>query len=208
MECIAIATSILKLHEVINSKKFAYCFTVSHYLISTTMVMIGLVSKDVTLKSKFSGVILQSVQSLNIYCHSNWVSGKMMRWVSKLLDLANKFASSYPTKTIKPSAYAFATQWPQPDVLVEKPPIEKQLDIDLDPNDPPETGDNTSEELLLMISDAEVGSTEEHDEDNLFQLPGEHWQSMMAFSDYIEASSMQTSWPLIDFTWSQTSEDF
>lgn len=196
MKCIALAMSILKSHEAINNKKFAYCFTVSHYLISTTMVMIGLVSKHTTLKNKYSGVILQSAQSLNIYCHSNWVSGKMMRWVSKLYNLARKFGSSNIAEIIKPSTFVFAPDWPQSDALVESIRTEKQLYIDL--NDPLESGvlDKTNEELLFMFPDVGVSPDGEEDEDNLFQLPNEYWQSMMASSDYFESQAIEKSWPL------------
>jgi hypothetical protein len=201
MKCIALAMSILKSHEAINNKKFAYCFTVSHYLISTTMVMIGLVSKDMTLKNMYSGVILQSAQSLSIYCHSNWVSGKMMRWVSKLLILARKFGSSSDAEVIETPAFGSAPDWPQPDVLAENMQTEKQLYID--PNDPLESEviGSTNEDFLFMLSNVGASPNEEEDEDNLFQLTNEHWQLMMASNDYAEFQTIQNSWPLLDYTW-------
>lgn len=71
MKYITLAMSILESYKTISNKKFAYYFTASHYLISTVAIMIGLVSKDTIIKHKYSGVILQSAQSLSIYCRSN-----------------------------------------------------------------------------------------------------------------------------------------
>lgn len=67
-----------------------HCFPYCHYLMSCTMVMVSLVARAPSLKRKHAETILAAIQSLRTYCHTIWVSGKMVRWVSRITVLANR----------------------------------------------------------------------------------------------------------------------
>lgn len=82
--CASLAASILSAHKNIRDNNLKHCFPFSHYLTSATMVMIGLVTREPGLKRRYRDLILAATQSLRTYCHTIWVSGKMMRWVSRL----------------------------------------------------------------------------------------------------------------------------
>lgn len=67
-----------------------HCFPYCHYLTSCTMVMTSLVANEPALKKRHREAILAATRSLRLYCHTIWVSGKMMRWVCKLTLLARR----------------------------------------------------------------------------------------------------------------------
>lgn len=73
-----------------------HCFPYCHYLTSCTMVMTSLVANEPALKKRHRGAILAATRSLRLYCHTIWVSGKMMRWVSKLTLLARRVLQVEP----------------------------------------------------------------------------------------------------------------
>lgn len=54
------------------------------------MVMIGLVSREPGSKRRYGALVLAATQFLNLYCHTIWVSGKMMRCVSRLNQLVQR----------------------------------------------------------------------------------------------------------------------
>ncbi|KPM42903.1 hypothetical protein AK830_g3617 [Neonectria ditissima] len=91
--CAGLAASILTAHESISDPSLKYCFPLSHYLTSSTMVMLGLVTREPQLKKRYKGLILAATRSLNMYSHRIWVSGKMMRWVSKLSLIVHRTLS-------------------------------------------------------------------------------------------------------------------
>lgn len=93
--CSSLAASVLKAHNCIREDGLKYCFPFSHYLTSATMVMLGLVATEPTLKKRYGDLILETTRSLNVYCHRIWVSGKMMRWVSRLNLLVQRQLSDH-----------------------------------------------------------------------------------------------------------------
>ncbi|KAM5344309.1 hypothetical protein ACJ41O_012846 [Fusarium nematophilum] len=101
--CASLAANMLSAHEGIQDHGLKYCFPFSHYLTSATMVMIGLATREPSLKRRYRGITLEATRSLNMYCHSIWVSGKMMRWVSRLTALVKRvFGDSTPTNGLQP----------------------------------------------------------------------------------------------------------
>lgn len=92
--CSSLAASILKSHAAIREENLKYCFPFSHYLTSATMVMMGLMTTEPTLKKRHGSLVLNATRSLNLYCHRIWVSGKMIRWVSRLNLLVQRLLNS------------------------------------------------------------------------------------------------------------------
>lgn len=62
------------------------------------MVMTSLVAHEPALKKRHREAILAAMRSLRLYCHTIWVSGKMMRWVSKLTQLARRVLQIEPVQ--------------------------------------------------------------------------------------------------------------
>lgn len=60
------------------------------------MVMTSLVANEPALRKRYREAILAATRSLRLYCHTIWVSGKMMRWVSKLTILARRSLQAEP----------------------------------------------------------------------------------------------------------------
>ncbi|KAH6687121.1 fungal-specific transcription factor domain-containing protein [Verticillium dahliae] len=88
--CASLAARILNVHESIQDDTLKYCFPFSHYLTSSTMIMMGLFTREPSLKRRHRATVLAATRSLNTYCHRIWVSGKMMRWVQKLTSLVQR----------------------------------------------------------------------------------------------------------------------
>lgn len=90
IECASLAARILTTHQNIKDDGLKYSFALSHYVTSCAIVMIGLVSREPGSKRRYRGLILAATQCLNEYCQKIWVSGKMMRCVSRLSRLVNR----------------------------------------------------------------------------------------------------------------------
>ncbi|KAM0324258.1 hypothetical protein ACHAPQ_008416 [Fusarium lateritium] len=90
IECASLAARILTTHQNIKDDGLKYGFALSHYVTSSALVMIGLVSREPGSKRRYGGLILTATQCLNEYCQKIWVSGKMMRCVSRLTRLVER----------------------------------------------------------------------------------------------------------------------
>ncbi|RSL90019.1 hypothetical protein CEP51_000934 [Fusarium floridanum] len=90
IECAGLAAKILTAHQNIKDDLIKYSFALSHYVTSCAMIMIALVSREVGSKKRYGSLVLAATQSLNLYSHKVWVSGKMTRCVSRLSRLAQQ----------------------------------------------------------------------------------------------------------------------
>ncbi|KAK7420785.1 hypothetical protein QQX98_002589 [Neonectria punicea] len=86
----SLAARILKTHQSIKDDGLKYSFALSHYVTSCTMVMLGQVSREPSLERRYGDLIQAATRSLRLYCHRNWVSGKMTRLVSRLSQLVQR----------------------------------------------------------------------------------------------------------------------
>ncbi|CVK96222.1 uncharacterized protein FMAN_14064 [Fusarium mangiferae] len=94
IECASLAARILTTHQSIQDDGLKYSFALSHYVTSCALVMVGLVSREPGSKRRYGGLILTATQCLNEYCQRIWVSGKMMRCVSRLSRLVGRVLAS------------------------------------------------------------------------------------------------------------------
>ncbi|EWZ85573.1 hypothetical protein FOCG_12559 [Fusarium oxysporum f. sp. radicis-lycopersici 26381] len=94
IECASLAARILTTHQSIQDDGLKYSFALSHYVTSCALVMVGLVSREPGSKRRYGGLILAATQCLNEYCQRIWVSGKMMRCVSRLSRLVGRVLAS------------------------------------------------------------------------------------------------------------------
>ncbi|KAH7196171.1 hypothetical protein DER44DRAFT_889228 [Fusarium oxysporum] len=94
IECASLAARILTTHQNIQDDGLKYSFALSHYVTSCALVMVGLVSREPGSKKRYGALILAATQCLNEYCQRIWVSGKMMRCVSRLSRLVGRVLAS------------------------------------------------------------------------------------------------------------------
>ncbi|KAJ4191686.1 hypothetical protein NW759_016669, partial [Fusarium solani] len=85
-------------HEKIQDDGLKYCFPLSHYVTSTAMVSISLVSREPGLKDSHGILILAATQSLATYCRNVWVSHKMAKCVSNLNSIVLEILGSRSSK--------------------------------------------------------------------------------------------------------------
>ncbi|KAM6509481.1 hypothetical protein FALCPG4_017135 [Fusarium falciforme] len=90
IECAGLAAKILTAHQNIKDDLIKYSFALSHYVTSCAMIMIALVSRGPGSKKRYGSLVLAATQSLNLYSHKVWVSGKMTRCVSRLSRLVHQ----------------------------------------------------------------------------------------------------------------------
>lgn len=82
-----LAGDMLAAHESVRDTDIKYSFPCVHLLINALMVMIGLLTREPGLRRRYGPLMLSATRSLNLFCYKIWVSGKMMRTVSKLNSL-------------------------------------------------------------------------------------------------------------------------
>ncbi|KAL6366195.1 hypothetical protein LRP88_00292 [Fusarium phalaenopsidis] len=90
IECAGLAAKILTAHQNIKDDLIKYSFALSHYVTSCAMIMIALLSRELGSKKRYGSLVLAATQSLNLYSHKVWVSGKMTRCVSRLSRLVHQ----------------------------------------------------------------------------------------------------------------------
>lgn len=92
--CASLASSIVGAHQGVREDALKHCFPLCHYITNATMVLTGLVAREPGLRRRYRGQMLAAPRSLSTYCHTIWVSGKMMRWVSRLGLMVHRIHAS------------------------------------------------------------------------------------------------------------------
>ncbi|KAF4547703.1 Fungal specific transcription factor domain-containing protein 4 [Elsinoe fawcettii] len=82
--CSSLAAEMIETYEQILDPDTPFTFPFGHYLTSAVMILVDLTSQDADLKSRYQKAVLSGVRNLEVYCRRTWVSGKMMRSISKL----------------------------------------------------------------------------------------------------------------------------
>ncbi|KAF5024141.1 hypothetical protein F66182_3775 [Fusarium sp. NRRL 66182] len=99
IECASLAARILTTHQNIKDNVIKFSFALSHYVTSSAIVMVGLVSREPGSKRRYGDLIFAATQCLNEYCQKSWVSGKMIRCVSKLSRVVERVLAIDPKDT-------------------------------------------------------------------------------------------------------------
>ncbi|PKX88820.1 fungal specific transcription factor domain-containing protein [Aspergillus novofumigatus IBT 16806] len=86
--CMQIAIRIIEECGYLLEEKATYAFPFFHYLLSATIVSLGLIIKEPTFKVSYGPTTLQAAQILKSYCRKTWVSGKLIRSVLRLSQMA------------------------------------------------------------------------------------------------------------------------
>ncbi|GLA93313.1 hypothetical protein AtubIFM57143_010663 [Aspergillus tubingensis] len=89
MSCMQIANGIIEEVSQFPEEKAIFTFPFIHYLIGATITSLGLILKENTFKAAYGGATVHAVRLLESYCTKTWVSGKLIRVVSRLRHMAS-----------------------------------------------------------------------------------------------------------------------
>ncbi|OJI80327.1 hypothetical protein ASPTUDRAFT_936956 [Aspergillus tubingensis CBS 134.48] len=90
MSCMQIANGIIEEVSQFPEEKAIFTFPFIHYLIGATTTSLGLILKENTFKAAYGGATVHAVRLLESYCTKTWVSGKLIRVVSRLRHMASR----------------------------------------------------------------------------------------------------------------------
>ncbi|GKZ79583.1 hypothetical protein AnigIFM56816_003784 [Aspergillus niger] len=90
VSCMQIANSIIEEVSQFPKEKAIFTFPFIHYLIGATITSLGLIMKENTFKVAYGGATVHAVRLLETYCTKTWVSGKLIRVVSRLRHMASR----------------------------------------------------------------------------------------------------------------------
>lgn len=82
--CAQLSSSIIDVFDKVPTNYPKYGFPFISYVMSATMILVSIVTKNPKLKDRYRKSIISAVQSMLYYCRKTWVSGKTIRTVSKL----------------------------------------------------------------------------------------------------------------------------
>ena len=85
--CAQRAASIIQLFDKIPDTYPRYSFVFMHPVTSATMILFSIASRNPALATRYGSTLLLAVHFLRSYCQKTWVSGKMIRTVSKLNEI-------------------------------------------------------------------------------------------------------------------------
>lgn len=85
-----IANRIIEEVSQFPEEKAIFTFPFIHYLIGATITSLGLIMKENTFRAAYGGATVQAVRLLESYCTKTWVSGKLIRVVSRLRHMVSR----------------------------------------------------------------------------------------------------------------------
>ena len=86
--CMHVAHSIIQGFERIPKERARSIFPFLHYFVTATMISLGLIIKKVSFKAAYGDTTLQAARKLKAYCHETWISGRMVRAIYRLNQMA------------------------------------------------------------------------------------------------------------------------
>ncbi|PWY90423.1 hypothetical protein BO94DRAFT_514240 [Aspergillus sclerotioniger CBS 115572] len=108
--CMQIANTLIEEFAQIPDEKAVFTFPFIHYLIGATIVSLGLILRESSFKAAYGGATLHAVQLLESYCSKTWVSGKLIRVVSRLRQIACQLLESSDLMGVERSLHKHSSQ--------------------------------------------------------------------------------------------------
>jgi hypothetical protein len=87
--CIRMACNIIQEYKQVPQESTASAFPFIHSLVGATVVALGLIIREPSFKAAYSSLTLHAASSLENYCRKTWVSGKMIRTIRRLNQMAS-----------------------------------------------------------------------------------------------------------------------
>ncbi|CAI7630251.1 unnamed protein product [Penicillium pancosmium] len=91
--CMRLAQRIIDDFKKVPEEHPKYTFPFLHYLTSATIIALGLIIKQPSFKGAYGDLTLEATVSLREHCRKTWMSGKMIRTVGKLKQMADAILS-------------------------------------------------------------------------------------------------------------------
>lgn len=92
--CMRLAQRIIDDFKNVPEEHPKYTFPFLHYLTSAAIIALGLIIKQPSFKEAYGDLTLEATLSLREHCRKTWMSGKMIRTVGKLKQMADAILSS------------------------------------------------------------------------------------------------------------------
>ncbi|KAL4889514.1 fungal-specific transcription factor domain-containing protein [Aspergillus ambiguus] len=102
-EIICIQTGCQIIHEFqqVADEGTVSAYPFIHSLVGATVVSLGLIVKEPSFKNDYGDMTLHAAISLERYCHRTWVSGRMLRTICRLNQIASRVLSSNGTLAVR-----------------------------------------------------------------------------------------------------------
>ncbi|PWY83405.1 hypothetical protein BO70DRAFT_24965 [Aspergillus heteromorphus CBS 117.55] len=110
--CMQISKGIIEEFAQISPEMAVYTFPFIHYLISAVIISLGLIVRESSLRSTYGRPIIYAVRLLESYCHKTWVSGKLIRIVSRLKEMTAYLTNDNASMGSEPSVPRPSSQVP------------------------------------------------------------------------------------------------
>lgn len=72
-----------------------------HSLVAATLVSLGIIIKEPSFRDDYGEITLHAAKSLERYCHRTWVSGRMLREICRLNQIASRVLCSNESPAIR-----------------------------------------------------------------------------------------------------------
>ncbi|ODM17062.1 hypothetical protein SI65_07461 [Aspergillus cristatus] len=96
--CMHIAQNMIQGLTKFPKERVRSTFTFLHYFVSATMISMGLIIKEPSFKAAYGNATLQAAMMLRTYCRQTWISGRMVRSIYRLNQMATRVLSDYSSR--------------------------------------------------------------------------------------------------------------
>ncbi|KAJ5614598.1 hypothetical protein N7528_008252 [Penicillium herquei] len=119
-----LSSKLIELFLQIPEQKDIFTFPFFHYLITAAIISLGLLIKEPAFRLKYGDITLRAVQLIESYCTRTWVSGKMIRNVSKLGLMISQFLKQGYMDHLKLSNESLTEQHTQSESGILQPGVD------------------------------------------------------------------------------------
>lgn len=99
--CIQIGCQVIQEFKQVVDEKTASAYPFLHTVVGCTVVSLGLILKEPSFKDDYGEITLQAAIALERYCHRTWVSGRMLRTICRLNQMALRVLSPSATRVTR-----------------------------------------------------------------------------------------------------------
>ncbi|KAF9892485.1 hypothetical protein FE257_001594 [Aspergillus nanangensis] len=90
INCIQIACQIIEEFKQVAEENTPSAYPFLHSLVGATVVSLGLILKQPSFKGPYGSITFHAASSLERFCHRTWVSGRMLRTIWRLKQMASR----------------------------------------------------------------------------------------------------------------------
>ncbi|KAG2416670.1 hypothetical protein HFD88_007886 [Aspergillus terreus] len=99
--CIQTACQIIREFKQVADENTISAYPFLHSLVAATLVSLGIIIKEPSFRDDYGEITLHAAKSLERYCHRTWVSGRMLRAICRLNQIASRVLCSNEPPAIR-----------------------------------------------------------------------------------------------------------